>query len=161
MMTVRNALGKDETRGKYGAGTNNTGSGDGWVTVTNKKARPKYRYAGQMGRSTEAESKFKAAETKIPIFITNVHTDTLESDIVEYIFRKTNETVVLQKLNIKRGKEHHNAFKFFIAKHKLPVFLDAQIWPPGVIFRRFAHYKPMIKTTKTLTSTALGQDDSE
>lgn len=115
------------------------------MTVTKRNVKPKYRYMGQMGKSNEVQGNFKAAETKIPIFITNVHTDTLESDIVDYIFRKTNETVSLQKLNIKRGKEHHNAYKLFISKHKLPVFLDDQLWPPGIIFRRFVHYKPMTR----------------
>ncbi|PZC80668.1 hypothetical protein B5X24_HaOG214069 [Helicoverpa armigera] len=68
-----------------------------WQTVSHRKRKPKYRYMGQKGSAEAAVSSFKAAIKKIPIFITNVHIDALESDIVDYLKMKTQENVFLEK----------------------------------------------------------------
>lgn len=81
---------------------------------------------------------FKAAQTKIPLFITNVHKDTDEKDISDYILQKTGERVDLVNLRIKRGNLY-KAFKIFVPRYKLRLFLDDRFWPTGVIFRRFIH----------------------
>lgn len=76
----------------------------------------------------------------MPIFITNVHLDTVESDIVDYIREKTQESVTLEKINMKKVI-NHKAYKFLVPEPKVPIFLDEKIWPKGIIFRRFVHYK--------------------
>lgn len=36
----------------------------------------------------------------------------------------------------------YKAYKFFVMETKLSLFLDEKLWPQGVIFRRFVHFKP-------------------
>ncbi|KOB74179.1 Mutant cadherin, partial [Operophtera brumata] len=112
-----------------------------WKLVSKRKPKPKYRYLGQMGKAQVSESTFKAATLKTPVFISNVHKDTLESDVIDYIYVKTQERVSLDKIYIKKQVDH-KAYKFFVTETKLPLFLDEKIWPQGIIFRRFVHFKP-------------------
>lgn len=112
---------------------------EGWQQVMRKK-RSSYRYRGQMGVASELNGRFKAAEKRVPIFISNVHKDTSENDITEYIQSKTQESVSLKKIDTKKLKYHH-AYKFFVSVSKMPLFLDEKLWPEGIIFRRFVHFK--------------------
>ncbi|XP_059058159.1 uncharacterized protein LOC131851654 [Achroia grisella] len=106
-----------------------------WTLVRNKKPYKNIRFTGKMGNSNiEPEQKFRAADRKIPIFITNVHMGTLKSDISNYIYSKTNETVNLEKITMKR-KSEYDAYKFFVAQSKEQLFLDEKLWPKGIIFR--------------------------
>ncbi|XP_028159727.1 uncharacterized protein LOC114352344 [Ostrinia furnacalis] len=122
-----------------------------WKTVEKRKRKiSRNRVEGKTGTVLiDAEEKFRAAEKKIPLFITNVHKDTRDSDIVDYINKKTNEIVTLEKISIKRHCEH-NAYKFFVSQNKLPLYLDEKLWPQGIIFRRFINFK--IKRNVTPTS---------
>lgn len=113
---------------------------NGWTKVSKRKAKLKYRYLGQMGMNSDGDVKFKAAERQCPIFITNIHVDTKEQDIVSHIYEKTKQNVTLQKILIKR-ETSHKAFKFFVPVSSLPLFLNETLWPKGVIFRRFVNYK--------------------
>lgn len=78
---------------------------------------------------------------RVPIFITKVHKETSSTDICEYIFKRTQEKISLEKI-ISRREKDHNAFKFYVSETKLPLFLDDTLWPQGIIFRRFIHFKP-------------------
>lgn len=112
-----------------------------WIKVQNRRAKPKYRYLGQMGTSnSEDDGPFRAAERKTPIFITNIHKDTEEQVIIKHIFKRTKQTVSLQRISMKRDSGH-KAFKFFVPVSTLDLFLDGALWPRGIIFRRFVHYK--------------------
>lgn len=113
-----------------------------WKTVDKKKKKvSKNRIEGKTGTVLiDANEKFRAAEMKIPLFITNVHKDTRDSDIIDYISKKTHETVVLEKISIKRHCDY-NAYKFFVSRNKLPLYLDEKLWPQGIIFRRFINFK--------------------
>lgn len=115
-------------------------SKNAWRTVNRRQKKPKYRYLGEKGKAETSTSSFKAAEKMTPIFITNVHNDTVESDIVDYIKSKTQVTVSLEKINTKKIL-NHKAYKFFVPETKVTEFLDENIWPDGIIFRRFVHYK--------------------
>lgn len=126
----------------------------GWNTVTYKN-RQSYRYKGKAGIARDVEGSFKAAERKVPIFISNVHKDTLTKDIVSHIQCKTKELVSLERINTKKQKDHY-AFKFFVSETKLSLFLDETIWPKGIIFRRFVHYKPKYANT-LLVRTAVNK----
>lgn len=87
--------------------------GDGeWKLVSKRNPKLKYRYLGQMGKAQMSESTFKAAVIKTPVFISNVHKNTLESDVIDYIFVKTQERVSLEKIYIKKQVEY-KAYKFF------------------------------------------------
>lgn len=112
-----------------------------WKTVQRHKPRLNYRYLGTMGSSHDKEGRFKAAENKIPIFITKVHKDSSEKDITEYVYNKTKERISLEKIVFRREKDHR-AYKFLVSEEKVSLFLDDKLWPQGIIFRRFVHFKP-------------------
>lgn len=97
---------------------------EGWMVVQRKSQRSKNRLIGNTGNFVvECEEKFRAADRKIPLFITNVHKDTVESDIINYISKKTKENVTLEKISIKRQCEHH-AYKLLVSQSKLPLYLS-------------------------------------
>jgi hypothetical protein len=106
-----------------------------------KGRRIKNVFEGKTGISAvDSHEKFRAAERKIPMFITNVSKETLETDIVDYIHRRTLESVELEKISIKRQCDY-NAFKFLISQCKMHLFLDEKLWPKGIVFRRFFNIK--------------------
>lgn len=109
-----------------------------WQQVSYKK-RTQYRFAGKSGIAKDLDCNFKAAERKIPILITNIHGETTEDDIITYIYRKTQETVCLEKIQMRKDKGH-NAYKFFVSESKVSLYLDENIWPAGIIFRRFMNF---------------------
>lgn len=88
----------------------------------------------------EPEQEFRAAERSVPIFITNVYKGTAESDITSNIYEKTSENVSLEKIVMKRLNEY-DAYKFYITASKLHMFLEGNLWPQGIIYRRFVHFK--------------------
>lgn len=112
----------------------------GWRLVQRRKHKLSYRYHSKTGRASENIGKFKAAENKVPIFITKVHKDTTEQDITDYIHDKTQENILLERISMRQEKEH-NAYKFFVSESKLSMFLNDSLWPKGIIFRRFMHFK--------------------
>ncbi|PZC87383.1 hypothetical protein B5X24_HaOG215639 [Helicoverpa armigera] len=110
-----------------------------WTLVKHKSSKLN-RLVSQRGRaSPEPDVKFRAADVKVPLLISNVSTDTQEDDIIRYIKLKTNESVSLKKINVKSFKKY-NAYKLFVSKHKVDVFLNDKLWPEGITFRRFVHF---------------------
>ncbi|XP_060802227.1 uncharacterized protein LOC132902170 [Amyelois transitella] len=107
----------------------------------NQKKRHRNRLLGTQGKAImEPNSKFKAAETKIPLFINRVHHDTSEKDIIDYIMDKTRVAVTLKKIEMKY-KRGYNSYKIFIPETKLSLFLKDDLWPEGISFRRFVYFK--------------------
>lgn len=122
-----------------------------WVTV--QKRRYRNRFAGKTGKAAMDNSeKFKAAEIKIPLFISNVNKETAEEDICEYIKNKTSEVVSLEKIKMKKERPY-NAYKMLVNKNKLEIFLDDQFWPDGITFRRFIHFKYRKEEGKSLSQS--------
>ena len=110
-----------------------------WITVQRKRLRN--RFVSQLGKATtEPLSNFKAADIKVPLFVSNVHKDTEESDITEYIYNKTQERVRLTKIKMKYDKGY-NAFKLFVSQCRMHLYLDDNLWPDGIKFRRFVNMR--------------------
>lgn len=109
-----------------------------WHVVKSKSSK-RYKLIGQRGCATP-DSKFRAADVKVPLLISNVCKETSVDDITSYIKSKTNETVSLKMINMKKIRKY-NAYKLFVSKHKLEVFLNDQLWPSGITFRRFVHFR--------------------
>ncbi|KAI5644509.1 hypothetical protein NE865_03398 [Phthorimaea operculella] len=110
-----------------------------WKTVQRKRYRN--RFIGEKGTCTETAGSFKAASSsKLPFFINNVHKDTCENDIVSYVRNRIGVTVTLCKIKSKQPKEY-NSYKMFIPKDKLDLFLDCNLWPDGITFRRFVEFR--------------------
>lgn len=74
------------------------------------------------------------------MFITKISKDADESEITDYILQKTKETVLLEKIKI-RNEQLYSAYKFFVDESKMSIFLNSNIWPKDIIFRKFVHYK--------------------
>lgn len=110
-----------------------------WQKVCNKK-KSTYRFSGKSGVARDVECSFRAAERKIPMFITNVHMSTVETDIIKRIYNKTQENISLERINMKYDRGH-KAFKFYISETNLSKYMDETLWPAGVIFRQFVNYK--------------------
>lgn len=125
--------------------------GDTEWTVVRKKSAKSYKLIGQRGCAPNAPSdKFKAADIKIPLLISNVSKDTCEEDIINYIKEKTNECVTLNKINMRQTKMY-NSFKLYVSKNNINVFLKDDFWPNGISFRRFVHFMYRTKANKTCT----------
>jgi RNA recognition motif-containing protein len=108
---------------------------------TSQKRRLRNRFIGQEGKAIlSPDTKFKAADIRVPIYIYNVSKETTASNIVEYIKLKTNVTVSLDKKKMKM-KKGYDAYKVFVPRHKLYAFLKDDLWPDGIIFRRFINLK--------------------
>ncbi|KAJ2937603.1 hypothetical protein O0L34_g12943 [Tuta absoluta] len=101
-----------------------------WHEVQRKQLQN--RFMSNKGKaSTKPDTKFKAAETKEPLFITNVHKDVSEADIAAYILEKTNEKVIPIKIKMKKERGY-NAFKIFVSKIKIDMFLNDSLWPQDI-----------------------------
>ncbi|XP_045502142.1 uncharacterized protein LOC123699265 [Colias croceus] len=108
---------------------------DQWVRVQNKRSRN--RFVGKRGKAeSEPGSNFKAAETKVPMYIYNVAKGVSVCDIHTYIRKKTNIDVTIEKMGMKLAKDYES-YKIFVPKHSLINFLNDDFWPKGVAYRRF------------------------
>lgn len=108
-----------------------------WTTV--KKKKPKYRFAGNKGKAVvDTCTKFRAAEINTPLFITGVAKDVSESEITKYIESKTQISVTIKKINMKKER-NYDAYKIFVPQHKIAIFLNDNLWPEGISFRRFIY----------------------
>lgn len=124
---------------KSNVGVHDDGECEGWQQVTYRRKRPNYRFLGKSGVANDRECNFKAAEKKVSVFITNIHNDTTEEDVIRYIYNKTKESVSLEKIFMKKQKGH-KAFRFYVSESKLPMYLDENLWPQGIVFRRFVSF---------------------
>lgn len=111
-----------------------------WITVQRKRLRN--RFSATQGKAViNVEDKFRAAETKISLFVNNVSLDTSEGDISQYIFDRTQIKVVLSKISSKTPRQY-NSYRIEVPKTKLSLFLDDSFWPEGITFRKFVVFKP-------------------
>lgn len=135
----------------------NNGPSEEWKVVQRKRFRN--RFIGKTGKAvTDPETKFKAAEIKIPLFISNVDKASSEKDICAYIQSKTNECVMLEKIVMKAEKPY-NAFKMFVSQHKQDLYLNDELWPDGIRFRRFVHFKKRVPVQKGSSTEASGLEN--
>lgn len=111
---------------------------DEWILCQKQKSRN--RFVGNRGNAVVGDEFFKAADTKIPIYIYNVSKEVPVCEINKYIQRKTSLSVTIEKMNMKRAKDY-DAYKIFVPKHKLNIFMTDEFWPDGVAYRRFFDFK--------------------
>lgn len=110
---------------------------DGWIEVMRKKRNS--RFLVTKGKA-DCSGNFKAADNKIPLFINHVNKQTTDQDIIEYIYEKTQCIVTLKKINMKRERGY-SAYKIFVPHTNLQLFLNEDLWPAGVSFRRFVYIR--------------------
>lgn len=108
-----------------------------WIPVQNRKRN---RFAAKRGSAVVGDStNFKAAATKVAIYIYNVSKATTVSDIANYVHKKVNIPVTLVKVNMKVLKDY-DAYKVFVPKQNIDLFLKNDFWPEGIAFRRFIDF---------------------
>lgn len=109
-----------------------------WILIQKKRLRN--RFIGQRGSAmVDSDSKFRAAEIKVPVYIYNVAKETTMCDISNYIMSKTNISTRLEKMNMRTTKDY-DAYKVYVPKHKIEIFLKDDFWPDGIAFRRFVDF---------------------
>ncbi|CAF4893948.1 unnamed protein product [Pieris macdunnoughi] len=126
------------------AGSNNGRicKNDDWVLVQRKR---KNRFTAMKGKADNQYNSFKAANTRIPFYIYNIDINCQTEDISNYITSKTGVDVQLEKVNMKFKKDYVG-YKFMIPKDKLSMFMDENLWPCGVSYRRFVQFNNHWKT---------------
>lgn len=109
-----------------------------WTLIQKKRLRN--RFVGNRGNAVvRADEKFKAADVKTPIYIYDVAKNVAIKDIASYIENKSGLNVVIVQMKMKLQKEY-NAFKIFVPKHKLSLFLSDDFWPKDIAYRRFIEF---------------------
>lgn len=121
------------------------GTDNKWQVVSHKKKRTNAKFISNTGTdTTNLNSKFRAAETMLPIYISNVCKQTQESDIIDFIWNKTKEKVTLEKIRVKKEK-YYDSYKLCVPRNKLHMFLNDALWPEGICFRRFVVFSEKTK----------------
>lgn len=116
-----------------------------WVRVVKRKRT--YRFKGMRGSANvNAETKLKAAESMIPLFIYNVSKENDEKDVADYVYDKTQITIKPEKINTKTSKVY-SSFKFYIPSSKLSLFTNNELWPEGIYFRKYILFRHDKKAT--------------
>lgn len=109
-----------------------------WIQVQRRRFRN--RFIGKTGKAvSDTGSHFKAADIRIPLFISNVNKEVSAQNICDYIESKAQVTVSVEKINMKHDRPY-NAFKIFVPKHRIEIFLNDNFWPDGVTFREYVHF---------------------
>lgn len=108
---------------------------DNWILVQKKKTKEKFK-AKEGKANVEPNSRFKAADYNIPIYIYNVNKSTNEQDIIDYVLNKTKVTVKPEKIILPEGKKY-NSYRIYIPKREWHLFDDDAFWPEGIFFRRY------------------------
>lgn len=124
---------------KEGGDWKQTVPDDNWVTVQRKRLQN--RFIGLTGKAvTDPVSKFKAANLKVPLFIDYVDKNASVADICQYIFNKTQVSVEMEKISTRKVREY-NSYKVLVPRQKFAIFMNRDLWPDGIIFRRFVNFK--------------------
>lgn len=119
--------------------------GGQWKQVTYKR-RLNDRFIGNKGKAPAIrESNFKAADIKIPFYIYNVDKGASEKDVADYVLNKIQVVITPVKSSMKLQKDYI-AYKFMIPRDKLTVFMDENLWPEGVSYRKFINYKYKVQS---------------
>ncbi|VVD01703.1 unnamed protein product [Leptidea sinapis] len=83
-----------------------------------QRSNRRNRFSGMTGKAaSNMTGKFKAADIKIPLFISYVNKETTETDISKYIQRHANEVVTLERIGMKTERPY-NSYKLFVPKNK-------------------------------------------
>lgn len=127
-----------------------------WTLVRRK--RNKNKFIGKKGiADVTTECKFKAASTKIPFYIYNVSKECQPADIIEYIKCKTDIEVKLEQINMKLKKDYE-AYKFLIPKETLSIFMNENLWPSGISFRKYVTFNKKWNNGENYQSSATNND---
>lgn len=127
-----------------------------WELVQRRRLRN--RFLGKAGTATvNANTNFKAAVNKTPIYVYNVSLEASVCDIKAYVNNMTNLDVHVEKMKMKAAKDY-NAYIVYVPRTKMEIFLNDGFWPDGVLYRRFVEFNQnkaqrTYRQLATMTST--------
>ncbi|XP_049886854.1 uncharacterized protein LOC126381425 [Pectinophora gossypiella] len=97
---------------------------DEWIRVQRKSLRN--RFTGKRGKAIlETTSNFKAAEIKIPVYIYNVAKSASVCDITDYIMKKTNIEVKIEKMVYMPTESNDNLVEFTECLGEMTAIIDS------------------------------------
>lgn len=104
-----------------------------FITVTKKKSNNKRRnLRGALLNCT----RILVSDPKVTIYLSRTKKSTTIEDIKDHI-KEMNETCQEVEL-LKQNKEvDFNSFKISVSASQLPIFLNTEFWPSGLLFRRY------------------------
>ncbi|XP_063382111.1 uncharacterized protein LOC134668602 [Cydia fagiglandana] len=109
--------------------------------VQKQEYRIRNRIIGRQGTAEpDPNCKFRAADIRVPLFVYNVDKNVSSRDIEDYVQTKTRVKVTAEQVYVKAEKMY-NAYKILVPNHKLQTFLDDNMWPEGISFRRYIEFK--------------------
>lgn len=118
-----------------------------WKLVQRRRLRN--RFAGKIGKAiSEPEEKFKAVDIKTPIYIYNVGKEVTENDVIEYVKKRTNISISVEKVKMKVARDY-NSYKIYVSKSHLDTFLSDDFWPQGIAFRQYVDFRPRVRRDPT------------
>lgn len=104
-----------------------------------QRKRLRNRFISKRGIAVEIDSKFRAANVQVPLYIYNVSKEVSMDDVDNYIKKKTDIPVTLEKINMKSMRQY-DSYKVFVPKQKIDIFLRDDFWPEGIAYRRFVNF---------------------
>ncbi|XP_072946951.1 uncharacterized protein [Epargyreus clarus] len=108
---------------------------DGFIKVERKKKKPPCR--NQCGTApTGADHVLRPAVPVTLVYVSRLHYNTKPSDVVEYLAINTNTRLVVEKLEA-RNAVNFSSFVVRVPTEQLLTFLKEELWPKGVVFRKF------------------------
>lgn len=88
-----------------------------------ERRKRRNKFLGRVGiADTGPNGNFKAADINLPVFIYNVAKTTLEEDIIEHVYNKTQLRVSVQKMKIKVDRGY-DSYKVLVPKESLTLSL--------------------------------------
>lgn len=117
---------------------------DGFIQVSRGRKRQRIEnytvprqistYQSKNKRGTNTSTTLKAAEQKIPIYISRFSVDCTETDIKNYISENGLESYGIETLNQRKDTDF-KSFKVLLAKKDLDTVLKEEFWPESIVFR--------------------------
>lgn len=109
---------------------------DGFTKVEKKKKK-KPLSRNQCGTaSTGLSHPLRPAIPATYIYVSRLHYTTKVSDVVEYLEKKTKIRLQAEKL-VSRNAVNFSSFAVRVPTERLSTFLNEELWPKGVVFRKF------------------------
>ena len=123
---------------------------DGFIQVSRGRKRQRIEnytvprqvatYQSKNKRGTNTTSTLKAAEQKIPIYVSRFANECTEEDIKNYFTENGHTIYGIETLNQRKNTDF-KSFKVVVAKKDLESVLKEEFWPESIVFRIYKQGK--------------------
>ncbi|CAH0399576.1 unnamed protein product [Chilo suppressalis] len=126
---------------------NQTCDEEGFIKVERKKRKPACRNLCGVA-PTGPNHLLHPAILTTPLYVSRMHYSTKEEEIAEYLRVKTKFSLRVAWLE-SRHNVNFNSFVVKVPTEHLATFMKEELWPEGVVFRRFRGRLPDTTTRHT------------